>query len=289
MIYTRDVKSFYSQAVMWNRPGSASLLLVARSSHSLMVNSMHNTQRKERQPAPASRALMQQVIYVFLPGPGHPRAQARQRTPLLLALCLLCLLILGTTQPDAEPLIFSKWSSALAASHTAAITVQPVGHAGSRASTDHVLAGPPSISAQQIDAVLASYGSPATGTGAAFYQLGLAYGIDPAYALAFFIHESGAGTNAAWAGLKPGGATTHNIGNIICAGYPTCYGRFRDYRSWEDGIRDWYRLMRVEYIEGRGLRTVGEMLPIYAPSSDNNNPAGYTAAVEQMVDGWRAP
>jgi hypothetical protein len=150
------------------------------------------------------------------------------------------------------------------------------------------LVSPPSIAAQQIDDVLASYGSPATGQGQAFYDLGVEYGIDPAYALAFFIHESSAGTNPAWAGLKGDGTTTHNIGNIICAGYVRCHGRFRDYASWEEGIRDWYRLIRDEYIEGRGLRTVGAVLPIYAPSADNNNPAGYAAAVEQLVSEWRA-
>jgi hypothetical protein len=149
------------------------------------------------------------------------------------------------------------------------------------------LVSPPSIAAQQIDDVLASYDSPAMGQGQAFYDLGVEYGIDPAYALAFFIHESSAGTNPAWAGLKGDGTTTHNIGNIICAGYVRCHGRFRDYPSWEEGIRDWYRLIRDEYIEGRGLRTVGAVLPIYAPASDNNNPTGYTAAVEQLVAEWR--
>src|SRR5688572_20452661 len=67
------------------------------------------------------------------------------------------------------------------------------------------LASAPSLSAAQIDSILASYGSPATGSGADFYRLGIEYGIDPAYALAFFVHESTAGTNPAWAGIKPDG------------------------------------------------------------------------------------
>jgi hypothetical protein len=146
--------------------------------------------------------------------------------------------------------------------------------------------GPPSLDAAQIDAILASYGSPAAGTGAAWVAQGERYGIDPAYAVAFFIHESSAGTNPAWAGIKSDGSTTHNVGNIICAGYPTCYGRFRDYPSWEAGIEDWYRLIAVEYIQGRGLTTVAEILPIYAPSVENDT-TGYIRSVEELVRSWR--
>jgi hypothetical protein len=151
---------------------------------------------------------------------------------------------------------------------------------------DYTLKGAPSLSAKQIDTILTSYGSPAAGSGAAWYNLGLKYGIDPAFAVAFFIHESSAGTNAGWAGLKPGGASTHNVGNIICAGYATCYGRFRDYGSWDEGIEDWYRLIDTEYIQGRGTQTVQDIIPIYAPSFENDVQA-YVNSVASMVDGWR--
>ena len=147
--------------------------------------------------------------------------------------------------------------------------------------------GAPSITVDQINQILASYNSPAAGSGQAWYDLGQKYKIDPAYAIAFFIHESSAGTATNWAGLKSDGGTTHNIGNIICAGYSTCYGRFRDYPTWEAGIEDWYRLISVEYIEGRGTVTVEQIVPIYAPSFENNVD-GYVASVTQMVDGWRA-
>lgn len=151
---------------------------------------------------------------------------------------------------------------------------------------DHDVRGAPTVSAEQIDTILASYSSPATGSGAAWVAMGQQYGIDPAYAVAFFIQESTAGTASGWAGWKSDGSTTHNIGNIICAGYPTCYGRFRDYPSWEAGIGDWYKLIAVEYIEGRGTTTVAEILPIYAPSFENDTQA-YIRTVEQMVDKWR--
>ncbi len=144
---------------------------------------------------------------------------------------------------------------------------------------------PPSIGAQFIDQVLARYGSPAQGTGAVWVELGQHYGIDPAYALAFFIHESSAGTDPGWAGLKPGGGSTHNIGNIICAGYPSCFGRFRDYASWREGIEDWYALIDREYI-ARGLTTVELVIPVYAPAFENDV-GNYTNVVSATVARWR--
>lgn len=150
-----------------------------------------------------------------------------------------------------------------------------------------VLQSAPSLSAAQIDAILSSYGSPAAGSGADFETSGVAYGIDPAYALAFFVQESGAGTNPHWDGMKPDGSTTHDIGNISCAGYPTCYGRWRDYPDWQTGIDDWFRLISVEYIGNRGFLTVDEVIPVYAPAFENDV-GGYTNTVSALVGKWRA-
>lgn len=150
-----------------------------------------------------------------------------------------------------------------------------------------VLHGPPSLTAEEVDQILGAAGSPAVGTGAAFVQLGVQYGIDDAYALAFFLHESSLGTACpGWAGCKPDGSTTHDIGNIVCAGYVTCYGRFRDYPTWEAGIEDWYRLIAVEYVQGRGFTTVDEVVPVYAPSFENDV-SGYKNAISATVGQWR--
>jgi hypothetical protein len=150
----------------------------------------------------------------------------------------------------------------------------------------HAVIGQPTISAQFVDSVLAHYGSPAQGTGKIWVEMGQEYGIDPAYALAFFIHESSAGTNPGWAGIKPGGGSTHNVGNIICAGYATCFGRFRDYDSWQAGIEDWYKLIATEYVDDRGAMTVEQIVPIYAPAFENdvNN---YIQTVISLADSWR--
>lgn len=148
--------------------------------------------------------------------------------------------------------------------------------------------GKPTISAQRIDEILRLHQSPAQGTGQVWVDAGIEYGIDPVYALSFFMHESGLGTNPMWAGIKGDGTTTHNVGNIICAGYATCFGRFRDYPDWETGIRDWYRLIAVEYVDGRGAYTVDAIIPIYAPESENDVP-GYVASVKEYATLWQSP
>lgn len=215
--------------------------------------------------------------------PVAPRSAGINTTVLLGLICIVSLLVIFTLGRGGEVAgVRSGWNPFQEANEAAGTLV-----AATRAVGDYALKGPPSITPQQIDRILESYGSPAAGTGELWYNLGLQYGIDPAFAVAFFIHESGAGSNPAWAGLKPGGGTTHNVGNIICAGYATCYGRFRDYPSWNEGIEDWYRLIDVEYLQGRGHKTVADIIPVYAPSFENDV-QGYVNAVQNLIDQWRS-
>jgi flagellum-specific peptidoglycan hydrolase FlgJ len=145
--------------------------------------------------------------------------------------------------------------------------------------------GPPTVTPARIDAVLAQYASPATGQ--QIYDRGVQYGIDPAFLLAFFIHESGAGANPRWAGRKPDGTTTHNIGNIVCTAGWRCYGRFRDYASWDAGIEDWYKLLKQRYVDTWQRSTVEAIIPKYAPASDHNDEAAYIRQVRLLVERWR--
>ncbi len=147
--------------------------------------------------------------------------------------------------------------------------------------------GAPTITVAQIEAVLQEYNSPAQGHGQEIYDLGVKYGINPAICLAFFIHESGAGSNLAWAGRKADGAYTHNIGNIICTDGWRCYGRFRDYDSWSQGIDDWYKLIAELYIGEWQRTTVDDIIPKYAPAADNNDEAAYIQAVKNLVQSWQ--
>ncbi len=148
------------------------------------------------------------------------------------------------------------------------------------------ITGPSTISAKRYDQILSEMGSPMQGVGTFAVRKGNEYDLNAAVPLAFFRVESTYGKNPSWAGFKPDGSTTYNIGNIICAGYATCYGRFRDYLSWEVGLEDWYKLLSNEYVKGRGLTQLLPILEVYAPRSDNNNPEHYAAAVAALVSCW---
>ncbi len=150
----------------------------------------------------------------------------------------------------------------------------------------NVMTGSSSISAERIDEILASWNSPAVGTGVSWVKYSKQYNLDAAHAIAFFVHESGAGTNPRWAGWKGNGLSTHNVGNIICTGSTACYGRFRDYDSWDAGIEDWFKLLATEYTT-KGLTTVATVIPVYAPSFENDVPA-YVNAVTSRVTCYRS-
>ncbi len=208
------------------------------------------------------------------------------RQPWMLALIAAASIVVLLLASTPSQTIISAFQSNLRLADSDKAAGQAVRELPLTPAGEHTLLGASTITAEQVDAVLAEYGSPAAGTGAIWIEMGQQYNINAAYALAFFIHESSAGTNPGWAGIKPDGATTHNIGNIICAGYATCFGRFRDYAGWREGIQDWYRLIADEYVEWRGVHTVEQIIPIYAPSFENNVPA-YVNAVATLVNSWQ--
>jgi Mannosyl-glycoprotein endo-beta-N-acetylglucosaminidase len=141
--------------------------------------------------------------------------------------------------------------------------------------------GGPSIDVDFIERVLVHYHSPAAGKGQALYDQGLKYGIDPAYALAFFMHESTFGTR--------GVATiTHSLGNIRATRGYAQYDGYRWYRTWEQGFEDWYRLIANQYVGQWGLSTVDQIIPVYAPNTDHNDEAAYIQSVEHAVDTWHS-
>lgn len=148
------------------------------------------------------------------------------------------------------------------------------------------ISGSPSLTADFINRVLTRYRSPASNTGSSWVSYSQSYGVDPAITLAIFVHESTAGTAINWVGNKASGSTTHNVGNIKCAGYATCYKGFRDYPSWAEGIRDLNRLLKEVYIN-RGLTTVEQIMNVYAPPGDGNNTAAYIDFINTMAEKWR--
>jgi hypothetical protein len=138
--------------------------------------------------------------------------------------------------------------------------------------------GGPSLSADFINRVLGSASSPAAGTGQALYDMSVESGIDDAYALAVFEKESSFGRYGA-------GFEDHALGNIVCAGYSTCNGRFRWYPSWVAGYEDFYQLVSQEYV-ARGFSTVEAITPVYAPSSENDTGL-YIQQVRQSMLAFR--
>jgi hypothetical protein len=145
--------------------------------------------------------------------------------------------------------------------------------------------GKPTITADFINRVLASYSSPAAGLGQQMYDLGVKYGIDPVYALAFFMHESLFGTTGE-------AQATLSLGNLRCIPTRPCIdqniGGFARMNSWADGFEQWYKLIRNLYVAQWGLVTVDKIIPVYAPSSDHNDVAGYIAALKHEIDMWHA-
>lgn len=148
------------------------------------------------------------------------------------------------------------------------------------------LRGSPTISAEKIDQLLREARSPAAKErirdqdgkeitfGQHLYKLGVEYGVDPALTLAFFKQESGYG--------KAGAAARNNsVGNIKGD------GGFRQYGSFAEGARDWFKLMQDgTYYFRQGRDTVGKVMPKYAPGNDGNDVGGYIRGVERNVRQW---
>lgn len=140
--------------------------------------------------------------------------------------------------------------------------------------------GSPSVDADQINQILEYYDSPASGKGQTLYDLGVEYGVDPVYALAFFMQESRFGTTGV-------ARVTLSLGNIRATSGYESYEGYRKYQSWEAGFEDWYRLIKVQYMQKWKLLTIDQIIPIYAPSEDNNNVKAYIRAVKSAVNTWR--
>jgi len=136
------------------------------------------------------------------------------------------------------------------------------------------------MDAQFINKVLNFYHSPASGSGQALYDDGVQYGINPAYALAFFLEESTFGT-------KGVATVTHALGNIRANPDDPQYNGYRLYDTWEEGFTDWYQLIAEKYVGKWHLSTVDQIVPVYAPSADSNNEAQYIHTLKSAIERWR--
>lgn len=147
---------------------------------------------------------------------------------------------------------------------------------------DHPIAGPPTITRETFTEALDHRHSPARPEADLLWETCLCWGVNPAVALGFFVHESSAGT----AGIA---VQTRNWGNLRAG-----YGAYKQasgfawYSCWVVGLNDWCALLRGDLYERAGLGTVSQVTPRYAPSADANDPVEYAEAVNALVDSWTA-
>lgn len=145
--------------------------------------------------------------------------------------------------------------------------------------------GKPSLSVAFMNQVLAYYHSPTAGMAQYLYNDGVQYGIDPAYALAFFMHESLFGTTGV-------ARVTKSLSNMRCVpAYPclqTNDGGYAVFSTWQQGFMAWFQLIRNLYVGIWGRVTVDQIIPKYAPSSDHNDEAEYIATLKYELNSWHA-
>ena len=229
-------------------------------------------------------------------GPVIPLQLPQNRQTQLWMVSLVCAVLFLAVLLSAAINLRPHGSELLSFSGSGTYSVQVGGNLANTWERDHPLGsrnpipaqigpysviGSPSISVDFINQVLAAYRSPATGKGRALYDLGVQYGIDPVFALAFFMHESSFGT-------KGEAANSLSLGNLRCIPHFRCQDNFAWFNTWEDGFKAWYELVRNLYVAQWDLITVDQIIPKYAPEADHNDEAGYIAALKHAVDTWRA-
>jgi hypothetical protein len=144
-----------------------------------------------------------------------------------------------------------------------------------------LLQGHPTMSADQVNAFLDSKHSPMTGQGQLFVDLSNQYHVDDAYVVATFDHES-------QGGLKGEARLSKSPGNLRC---PTpdwtggwCQDGYEWFHDWQSGLKALYILLDGSRYSGAGNNTPASIIPLFAPSADNNNEAAYIAAIEKSED-----
>lgn len=148
----------------------------------------------------------------------------------------------------------------------------------------------PDLTETQFIAILKAANSPALPAAHAVYAYCVKRGCSPAALLAMFLHESTFG--------KSGTAfITHSWGNTrlpvhggvtpvrMTTAAEARSGTFPVFRDWIDGgiatVARW-----LDYAPYAGKTTVKEIIPTWAPNSDGNDSAAYSAGVLASIAGW---
>ncbi|OJW05808.1 MAG: hypothetical protein BGO39_05110 [Chloroflexi bacterium 54-19] len=148
----------------------------------------------------------------------------------------------------------------------------------------------PRISANQFASILESASSPALVDAPQIYDAIVREKVDPAFLLAIFAVESAFGTvGLAVTNKNPGNTRSTILGNGMVV--DTVKGKFVRYPGWFEGFKDLAaRLVEPDYVYGRnGYRTVGQIIPVFAPAGDGNQPDQYIASVVKLMNAWIQP
>lgn len=151
----------------------------------------------------------------------------------------------------------------------------------------HVVGARPRLTLAQFTSVLEAASSPALIEAETSYKAIVTAGVDPAFCLAIFAVESAFGTaGLAVANKSPGNTRSTITGKGMVV--ETTKGKFVRYPNWTEGFRDLaVRLIEPDYVYARnGYRTIGQIIPVFAPTSDGNSPEIYTTNVVKLMNVW---
>jgi hypothetical protein len=129
--------------------------------------------------------------------------------------------------------------------------------------------------------------SPARFEAEQIYNIIVAQKVDPAFLLAIFRHESMLGLSGlAVANKNPGNTRSSLTGTGIVV--DTVKGKFVRYPTWTAGFEDLaVRLTAPYYVYWRKkLVTIGQIIPVFAPEFDGNDPEAYIGNVVKLMNSW---
>lgn len=134
-------------------------------------------------------------------------------------------------------------------------------------------AGTPDVPYDRFKAALTDVGSPAAPEAHGMYSHLAAHRVHPSVFLAFFRHESGYGLLGIckeYDTRNPGNVRTPEVPSAGVTVVQTPRGQFAKFPDWRTGTADWAARLAGPKYAGAGLTTVRQVLPKYAPSSEND-------------------
>lgn len=288
--------NYAAKKVIPSEPPQTPIPLRANATRQLPV--VQEPEEQETRPLPVKRPITTMVVNEFEEGPLTRHSPWLRRIVIIMTIVVIAVLVLlsaGWYQRPGPP-------NLVIATNAQVFPIQVGGTLGAvniwqnsngplppqtpipTKLGPYSVVGKNSLSVDFMNRVLAYYHSPAAGKAQALYDDGVKYGLDSAYALAFFMHESLFGTTGV-------ARVTLSLSNMRCVPEYRCLqenGGYAIFNTWEQGFEAWFKLIRNLYVGYWGRVTVDQIIPKYAPNSDGNNEAAYIATLKRTIDTWRA-